>query len=99
MNQRHPRARGRNTSAIGIEEVRRQCELAREQAKTVKPGRPKSEEKVSNRKMSGGGTNSEYLFRRMARDCPEYLEGYEKGEYPSVRQAAIALEAGRRSPA
>ena len=40
------------------------------------------------------GTSSAYLLRRMAREDKEnktnYLDRYEAGEFPSVRQAAIA---------
>jgi hypothetical protein len=36
------------------------------------------------------GTSSDYLLRRMLRDCPEYVARYERGEFPSVRAAAIA---------
>ena len=32
----------------------------------------------------------DYLLARLARDHPEILDGYERGDYPSVRQAAIA---------
>jgi hypothetical protein len=37
-----------------------------------------------------GGNKAEYLLRRLKRDRPDILEAYGRGEYPSVRQAAIA---------
>lgn len=36
------------------------------------------------------GTGVDYLLRRLLRDAPEFVSRYEKGEFPSVRQAAIA---------
>jgi len=33
---------------------------------------------------------SSYLLRRMLRDSPEHVDALERGDYPSVRQAAIA---------
>jgi hypothetical protein len=57
-----------------------------------KEGRPpKGEEKGSNRTIKRG-ENSEYWLARLKRDHPEIREAYDKGEYPSVRAAAI--EAG-----
>lgn len=35
------------------------------------------------------GNNIEYQLKRLARDAPEILDQLEKGEIPSVRQAAI----------
>jgi hypothetical protein len=37
-----------------------------------------------------GSTNAEYLTARIARDHPDVLERMRAGEFPSVRQAAIA---------
>jgi hypothetical protein len=37
-----------------------------------------------------GSTNSNYLLSRLKRDAPDIAEKYFKGEYPSVRQAALA---------
>jgi len=37
-----------------------------------------------------GGNGAPYLLRRLARDHAEILDRYEAGEFPSVRQAAIA---------
>jgi hypothetical protein len=39
-----------------------------------------------------GGNNSDYLVRRLKRDAPEIAKRLAKGEFPSVRAAAI--EAG-----
>jgi hypothetical protein len=36
------------------------------------------------------GTSADYLLARIERDTPEILEKYKQGEFPSVRQAAIA---------
>ena len=36
------------------------------------------------------GTSAKYLRRRMAKDAPQYLEAWERGEYRSVRAAAKA---------
>ena len=45
---------------------------------------------VDNIKPTQGGTSSDYLLRRLLRDAPEFVSRYEKGEFPSVRAAAIA---------
>lgn len=44
----------------------------------------------ANSKMRVGSTNRDYLLRRLARDHPEILARYERGEFKSVRAAAIA---------
>jgi len=36
------------------------------------------------------GNQADYLLRRLARDAPEYLDAFERGEYASARAAAIA---------
>ena len=36
-----------------------------------------------------GGTQSAYLRARLARDHPDVLAAYERGEFPSIRAAAI----------
>lgn len=41
-------------------------------------------------KKGHGSTNTPYLTARLKRDNPEILEKYKQGEFPSVRQAAIA---------
>lgn len=40
--------------------------------------------------MKRGGTGAAYLLRRLARDFPDILIAYERGEYRSVRAAAKA---------
>lgn len=56
-----------------------------------KPGPPPRDHRnCVNNTISHGSTNTEYLLRRLARDFPETLDAFERGEYPSVRQAAIA---------
>ena len=73
-----------------------QAELAKAQAKHRKPGRPSSEirdhitvlrGKDDNQ---GGGTQSSYLLRRLARDHPVILEQYRRGDFKSARAAALA---------
>jgi len=61
---------------------------ARKQAKNVKQGKHLLDniKKIDD----GGGTSQEYLLRRLARTHPDILDAYERGDYPSVRQAAIA---------
>ena len=39
---------------------------------------------------SRGGTSASYLARRILRDDPDVFAKLEAGEFPSVRQAAIA---------
>jgi hypothetical protein len=41
-------------------------------------------------KLGSQGTSSAYLLRRLARNAPETLEAYERGEFNSARSAAIA---------
>jgi len=56
-----------------------------------KHGRPsKGQEKRSNRTIIKRGVNSQYLRARLKRDCPDILQALDRGEFPSVRQAAIA---------
>jgi hypothetical protein len=51
-------------------------------------GRPKPD-RVDNVN-SKGGNQKDYLLARLARDAPEILAAYNRGEYRSVRAAAIA---------
>ena len=54
-------------------------------------GRPKKEEEKGDTvTFIGRGNSTDYLLRRLLRDAPEFVARYEKGEFPSVRQAAIA---------
>jgi hypothetical protein len=43
-------------------------------------------------KLKRGGTGAAYLLRRLARDHPEILAQYERGEFKSVREAAKKAE-------
>jgi hypothetical protein len=47
-------------------------------------------EALRGKNASGGGNSTSYLLRRIAKKKPEILDAYERGEYPSVRAAAIA---------
>jgi hypothetical protein len=40
-------------------------------------------------RVSGQGTSSDYLLRRLARRAPDTLAAYERGEFPSARAAAL----------
>jgi hypothetical protein len=73
-------------------ETTMRAELARAQAEHRKPGRPPLKNLSNGKasKVSGGGNNSEYLLRRLARDAPAILKAYEDGKYKSVRAAAKA---------
>jgi len=63
-----------------------EAQRGREQKETVVQG-----SHLSKRKMKqGGGTGGEYLLRRLARLGDDWIDRYEAGEFPSVRQAAIA---------
>lgn len=58
-------------------------------------GRPAKDEKLDNYQVfsaeqMGGGTSADYLTARIARDRPDILAALRRGEYKSVRQAAIA---------
>lgn len=55
-----------------------------------KGGRPVKDTNHSNRIVSKPGTSTAYILRRLARDAPEVLSAYERGEYKSARAAAIA---------
>jgi hypothetical protein len=64
--------------------------VGEEQATTVKPGRPDEEKRSNGTNIQTSGNGSEYLLRRLAKTAPEFVDRYEAGEFPSVRQAAIA---------
>jgi hypothetical protein len=88
---------GRHSDEIKkeLDAIKRQEEvpLARAQAKAVDPkgGRPNKETPTKGRSLGKQGPNTnERLLRRLARDHPDTLDAYERGEYPSVRAAAIA---------
>lgn len=65
-----------------------QREVAPGDEMEVKRGRP--ENGVSVTPLEKGGHRSSNLLRRIARSHPEILSRYEQGDFPSVRQAAIA---------
>ena len=54
------------------------------------PAGRKGKESADDVSRLGHGNSADYLLRRMARDAPGVLNAYAEGEYPSVRQAAIA---------
>ena len=68
--------------------------LAEHQRDTVKPGGDQvSEAAQSNHDKimnASQGTSAAYLLRRLARDWPDILAAYERGEYKSARAAALA---------
>jgi len=65
--------------------------LARAQAAAVSQGTRMDALRANGTRLgSQGSNNSAYLLRRLARDYPDTLDAYERGEYPSVRAAAIA---------
>ncbi len=45
---------------------------------------------VSNMRLTKGSTHRSYLLRRIARERPDILEAYARGEYSSARAAADA---------
>ena len=57
------------------------------------PGEMNSRNRVDNIKSvddTKGGTSADYLAARIKRDRPDIAEAVERGEYRSIRQAAIA---------
>jgi len=56
------------------------------------PGRGHKAPKTRRKPQSRGGNKKKYLVAKIARDHPEVLERMKKGEFLSVRAAAI--EAG-----
>ena len=78
-----------DTMHLTIVEKRKDAQKARAQADGgVVQGRHL--DNIQMRVPEGGGTRKSYLLRRLARDYPDILDGWERQEYPSVRQAAIA---------
>jgi hypothetical protein len=64
-------------------------------ATTIQPGTKSDLELPYNvRKLSeqggDGGNSTSYRLRRLAREAPEILEAYERGEFKSVAAAARA---------
>lgn len=54
------------------------------------PGRGHKAPKTRRKKRPKGTGGQKYLVARIARDHPDVLERMKKGEFVSVRQAAIA---------
>jgi hypothetical protein len=72
-----------------------EAELAKAQAKYRKQGTRTDQHgydvtKLRGENSAGGGNSAAYLLRRLARDHPDILAAYERGEFKSVRQAGIA---------
>lgn len=65
-----------------------EAQRGREQKETVRRG-PK-EVSLPRTEIESGGNGSAYLLRRLARLGDDWIDRYEAGEFPSVRQAAIA---------
>lgn len=66
------------------------AELAKAQAKHRSQGTRTDLLRAYSTKLKHGSTQSAYLLRRLARDHSIILERYERGEFKSVRAAAIA---------
>lgn len=62
--------------------------VGEEQATTVVPGKHRSP--LPSNEEASQGNGSAYLLRRLSRIDGNWLARYEAGEFPSVRQAAIA---------
>ena len=62
--------------------------VGEEQATTVVQGKHRSS--LSDNEEALQGTSAAYLLRRLSRMDGDWLDRYEAGEFPSVRQAAIA---------
>lgn len=54
------------------------------------PGRGHTAPRTRRKKQAKGTGGQKYLVARIARDYPDVLERMKKGEFVSVRQAAIA---------
>jgi len=63
-----------------------------ELARTQIEHRPQGKHQDSHRAIGTkrGSNAASHLLRRLARDHPDALAAYERGEYPSVRAAAKA---------
>ena len=74
---------------INVEAMR--ADLAKAQVEHRKPGRPKKETRAYSTHLRAQGSDSAAkLLRRLARDHPDILAADERGEFNSVRAAAIA---------
>lgn len=74
------------------EEIARRIKAGVARAEPLAPvGRPSGEAvKGDVVTINNKGNAADYLLRRLARDNPDQLAAYERGEHRSVRQAAIA---------
>ena len=73
-----------NDQAVKFLEAQR----GREEKETVVPGKHRSS--LQSNEDASQGNGSAYLLRRLSRMDGDWLARYEAGEFPSVRQAAIA---------
>lgn len=64
--------------------------VGEEQATTVRKGPKPKGDSVRGTETPSGGNGSAYFLRRLSRMDGDWLDRYEAGEFPSVRQAAIA---------
>ena len=84
-------------SAAGQKEVLSRCRInaerarqQKEEADAHKGGRGNKVSTNSGRFRDQSCTSRSYLLRRLARQMPEILGRYERGEFKSVRAAALA---------
>jgi hypothetical protein len=75
-----------NDQAVKFLEAQR----GREESVSVRKGPKPKGDSLSDNESSSQGTCSAYLLRRLSRMDGDWLDRYEAGEFPSVRQAAIA---------
>jgi hypothetical protein len=79
---------GETPDGVTVRNVR--VRLATAQAEHRKQGARTDQHLDNIKKLNDGGTASQYLLRRLAREQPEILAAYERGDFKSVRAAAIA---------
>ena len=53
-------------------------------------GRPRKDAEKDRHLTLNGRRNNAYYRARLARDCPRIFAALDRGDYPNVRQAAIA---------
>lgn len=66
------------------------AELAKTQAVHRGQGTRTDQHRSIGMKLQQGGNQRAYLLRRLARDHADILGRYERGEFDSVRAAALA---------
>jgi len=87
---------GLNKTRINIQIEIDQRRIAQQHAKNAQPlakhGGDRTNKQDNNYNVAPAvqGTDPTYLTARIARDRPDILDGMKRGEYRSVRQAAIA---------